>query len=127
MDEHYFRVYLGVTESQIDAEPLKPFGVELEKSSRKMLDSNMYMIQLVHDESHYFQLFFDLDQGGRVTAQRSFLPNVRMEYESLRKQSIPGLGVGYSDGFFIANDKYEKVLFELLSMPNYPTCIMTSL
>ena len=127
MNEHYFRVFLGITEEQIDAEPTKPFGATLHKGSKKMLNNNMYMVQYFLSDTQSFELFFDMDEGGSVTSQRSFLPNIEKEYDELKKQSIPSLGVAYSDGFFIQNNRTGRVLFELLSIPNYPSCIMTSL
>lgn len=127
MNEHYFRVFLGITEEQIDAEPMKPFGAKLNKGAKKMLSNNMYMLQYFLSDTQHFELFFDMDEGGSVTFQRTFLPNIEKEYNELKKQSIPSLGVAYSDGFFIENNRNGKVLFELLSIPNYPTCIVASI
>lgn len=127
MDESFFTVFLGVRESQIDADLLKPFGYTLYKRSKKLWDCNMYMVQYLLSVKQYFELFFDNDRDSIVVNQRTFLPDIKQHYEILRSKSIPYLKVAYSNGFFIKNDIHNKVLFELLSIPNYPTCIMTSI
>ena len=127
MDESFFTVFLGVKESQIDADPLEPFGYNLYKRSKKLLDCNMYMVQYLLSEKQYFELIFDNDRDSIVINQRTFLPDIKQHYEILRSKSIPYLKVAYSNGFFIKNNIHNKVLFELLSIPNYPTCIMTSI
>lgn len=120
-----FTGFLGLTEKQIDTS--HPFGDSLKKIGKQDLDSNIQMILYVLSKQQYFEVFIDKDQSGIVVNQKTYWSDIEHYYEKMKEKSIPWLKCGYSDGYYIESPQFEKILFELVSYPNKPRCLMTSI
>ncbi|PZX20118.1 hypothetical protein LX69_00571 [Breznakibacter xylanolyticus] len=120
-----FTGFLGLTESQIDGN--NPFGSALKKVGKQDLEANMQIILYALSQEQYFEAIVDKDQNGIVVSQKTYWTDIEQFYEMMKKKSIPWLKCGYSDGFYIESPQFEKILFELVSYPGRPTCILTSI
>lgn len=120
-----FTGFLGLTESQIDE--IQPFGSLLKKIAKQDLDANVQIIRYMLSQEQYFEVFVDKDQNDIVVSQKTYWSDIEQYYESMKKKSIPWLKCGYSDGYYIESHQFEKILYELVSYPGRPTCIMTSM
>lgn len=120
-----FSAFLGLTEKQIDAN--NPFGKLLLKQGKQDLANNMQIILYMLSQQQYFEVIIDKDQDNIVVSQKTYWPDIDHYYAFMKNKSIPGLKCGYSDGFYVNAPQFGKILFEIVSLPGKPRCIMTSI
>ena len=120
-----FTSFLGLTEKQIDS--TQPFGSALKKMGKQDLDANMQIILYMLSQQQYFEVIIDKDQDNTVVSQKTYWSDIDQYYAFMKKKAIVGLKCGYSDGFYVESPQFEKILFEIISLPGNPNCIMTSI
>lgn len=118
--------FLGLSEREIDK---LDFTISsLTKARERIhLDQNIDMIAYVlNGSASYFEFFIDKDIN-QVTAIKLNRFNIDALYNEISTYKINGMRSKYSNGFFIPDERFEKLLVEKVISPTVPLSLMVSI